>query len=164
MVFAYRHTGQTAQELLDKEEWSHLRTILRGFRDAAVGSGVLPVVLFIPTKFEVYAHLVSEGSGRKILEEAREGPSDAAGALQIIAADLDIPFIDLLPDFRMRAEAGDLLYYPFDTHWNSAGRRVAAQKIAGWLDQVGACARPQLTGRDTAPFKETAAKRDSSPF
>jgi SGNH hydrolase-like domain, acetyltransferase AlgX len=50
-----------------------------------------------------------------------------------LAKQLNIPFIDLCPVFEASARDGKLLYYPFDTHWNSEGREVAAAFVAKTL-------------------------------
>jgi hypothetical protein len=49
-------------------------------------------------------------------------------------------FIDLLPAFEEAVGRGELLYYPYDTHWNQAGHALAAQVIADYLRQAEGCA------------------------
>ena len=53
------------------------------------------------------------------------------------ATELDLELIDLLPPFRKAAREGVLLYHPYDTHWNSAGRQRAAEHIATRLQRPG---------------------------
>jgi hypothetical protein len=48
-------------------------------------------------------------------------------------------FIDLLPAFEEAVARGDLLYYPYDTHWNQAGHNLAAQVIAEALRGEPGC-------------------------
>jgi hypothetical protein len=50
-------------------------------------------------------------------------------------------FIDLTPALQARADAGDLLYYPYDSHWNPLGHEVAAAAVAEAL-QAAAPACP----------------------
>jgi hypothetical protein len=52
-----------------------------------------------------------------------------------LAAQLGIPFIDLVPAFEAAAANGDILYYAYDTHWNQAGHDLAGQVIAAYLAQ-----------------------------
>ena len=47
-----------------------------------------------------------------------------------ITSDLELETIDLLPLFREATGRGELLYHPFDSHWNAAGRQRAAEHIA----------------------------------
>lgn len=48
-------------------------------------------------------------------------------------------FIDLLPAFEEAVGRGELLYYPYDTHWNQAGHDLAARVIADYLRSVPGC-------------------------
>ena len=41
----------------------------------------------------------------------------------------EVSCLDLLPDFHGRVDT----YAPRDTHWNVAGNRLAAERIAAWL-------------------------------
>jgi hypothetical protein len=47
------------------------------------------------------------------------------------AAERGIPVLDLTPVFR--AGGGSALYLHHDTHWNEAGRRLAAQALAPFV-------------------------------
>ena len=67
---------------------------------------------------------------RKRLEQQVTFESNAEEVLRRVTQDAQIWFVDLLPDFQERARHGELLYYPFDTHWNSAGRQAAAEILA----------------------------------
>ena len=48
-------------------------------------------------------------------------------------------FIDLLPAFEAAVGRGELLYYSYDTHWNSDGHALATQIIAEALRDVSDC-------------------------
>jgi hypothetical protein len=48
-------------------------------------------------------------------------------------------FIDLTPAFVEAVGRGELLYYPYDTHWNQAGHDLAAQVIAEALRAAPEC-------------------------
>jgi hypothetical protein len=54
---------------------------------------------------------------------------------RLLAAQLEaagLPFLDLTPGLRAAA-GGAPLYLERDTHWNAAGNRWAAERIAAWL-------------------------------
>jgi len=136
MRFLYRHPAKWTDQLLASEEWRILRLLLGEFRDIANDNRLTPLVVFIPTKFQVYADQASMESGGEVLRRAElltPFETSSASALAQITDELDIPLIDLLPTFKAWAGRGDLLYYPFDTHWNSTGRQAAAERIADWL-------------------------------
>ncbi|HJY79806.1 MAG TPA: hypothetical protein VKK81_01800 [Candidatus Binatia bacterium] len=49
--------------------------------------------------------------------------------------DARIPVVDLTGYFQCRAEAGETLYHPGNTHWNLEGNALAGQVIARWMLQ-----------------------------
>ena len=117
-----------------------LRAALAEFRSLSVGTGIIPVVVLLPTKFQVYGSLAGPGSSAAFLSlvREREGTGTAShDAVTAMAAELAIETIDLLPVFRDRASHGELLYHPFDTHWNSFGRQVGAETIGARLRAAG---------------------------
>jgi hypothetical protein len=61
-------------------------------------------------------------------------------AITTLAQRIELPLINLLPAFEQQAEAGRLLYYPFDSHWNGEGIQAAAASIwkalQPWLTTV----------------------------
>jgi hypothetical protein len=61
-------------------------------------------------------------------------------AITTLAQRGELPLINLLPYFEQQAEAGRLLYYPFDTHWNVEGIQAAAEyiwrELQPWLTTV----------------------------
>jgi hypothetical protein len=133
MAFAYRAKTAPPDETLASDAWRTLKRIMAEFRSDAAEHGILTTVVYIPTKIEVYAPLVTERSGADLLrdvETLRGSEFHAAESLRRIADELGMAFVDLLPEFRARAERGEVLFYPFDTHWNSRGREVAAEVIA----------------------------------
>ena len=47
-------------------------------------------------------------------------------AMVRLSSELHIKLASLTPVFEAAAKDGKSLYYPFDTHWNSTGREIAA--------------------------------------
>jgi acetyltransferase AlgX (SGNH hydrolase-like protein) len=121
-----------------------LRSALAEFRSLSLAIDSTPVVVLIPTKFQVYAPLAGPTSSAAFLALVRErgqGGTLAHDAVTALAAELALDTIDLLPVFRDWASHGDLLYHPFDTHWTSFGRQIAAETIAARL-RKGVAATP----------------------
>lgn len=56
-------------------------------------------------------------------------------ALRDMLAEIGVEFIDLTPAFREAAAQGEVLYYPYDTHWNQAGHQLAADTMATILSE-----------------------------
>jgi len=137
MVFTYWKDSSTVEEALATDEWRALASVLTGYRDVARAQGLTPLVVFVPTKLEVYRDRVLPSSGVEVL---RGLPLENAGrnseALRTVVSELELPLVDLLPLFWERAGEGELLYYPFDTHWTLHARQIAARHLAGVLGSL----------------------------
>lgn len=87
------------------------------------------VFVYIPSKFRVYRDLCTfepDSPCRNwVLDELPEAMRRAVGRL-----DAGAVFVDLTPRLRQEAATGSLVYLPDDTHWSSAGHRVAADELA----------------------------------
>jgi hypothetical protein len=132
MVFTGWNPEGSAEQLLATEAWQALHALLTEFRNLCRASGILPVLLYLPTKSQVYAEYATEHSGRRLLQAvARQRPirTNMAEAITTLAQAVELPLINLLPHFDRQAEAGKLLYYPFDEHWNTGGIQAAAEYI-----------------------------------
>jgi hypothetical protein len=85
---------------------------------------------------EVYGSRYLENSGKRFLENIKtqlQFENNSHEAFLQLTKETNLRLIDLLPEFRDQARAGKLLYYPFDTHWNVEGRRMAAKLISDSL-------------------------------
>jgi hypothetical protein len=132
MVFADWKPEGSAEQLLATEEWQALHALLTEFQHLCQAYGILPVLLYIPPKSQVYAEYATARSGRRFLQAAvRQRPvrTKMVEAVTTLAQQVELPLINLLPHFERQAEAGKLLYYPFDTHWNPEGIQAAAGYI-----------------------------------
>jgi hypothetical protein len=140
MVFGDWNPEGSAEQLLATAEWQALHALLTEFHHLCRAEGILPVLLYIPSKSQVYAEYALPHSGRRFLQAAaRQRPihTNMVEAITTLAQQIEIPLINLLPYFEQQAEAGRLLYYPFDTHWSGEGIQAAAdyiwQALQPWL-------------------------------
>ena len=132
MVFSGWNPEGSAEQLLATAEWQALHALLTEFHHLCRASGILPVLLYIPSKSQVYAEYATAHSGHRFLQAAaRQHPirTNMVAAITTLAQQVELPLINLLPYFEQQAEAGKLLYYPFDTHWNGEGAQAAADYI-----------------------------------
>lgn len=130
---------------------------------ATGGAEACHALVFIPTKEQLYFPYIHPGA-RQYLRAVNQRPqldkdrrlgyveapiseADEAEFLQSLYGQRDAMrhlvesqtgwvFIDLLPAFEAAVSSGELLYYPYDTHWNQAGHDLAAQVIADSLGHV----------------------------
>jgi len=137
--FNYMNDGRSDAELLKTWDWIHLREILGKFKELCVRNSIVPVVVFIPSKEHIYTQYSSQNSGINWLnirdQQIRSAPNREMAMIRL-CEDLQITLVDLVPWFDSLAKKGNLLYYPFDTHWNSEGRESAAAYIAGKLVEL----------------------------
>lgn len=133
MRFAYWNEKNTTEKLLQNREWKELKELLKQFSGIANKNDFRPVVLYIPSKLQVYGNLyINNESGDKFVEKVEEQlkyERNASEALKSITAELGISLVDLYCYFKELAHNGELLYYPFDTHWNINGRKHAAKYL-----------------------------------
>ena len=87
------------------------------------------LVVFVPTKYRVYAPVVRYPDGSLAGEWEM---SDLNRRLRDMVAAIDPPpsYLDLTPSLQQAARDGALLYFPDDTHWSPAGHDSAANLIA----------------------------------
>lgn len=140
MVFGDWNPQGSAAQLLATAEWQALQALLTEFHHLCRAEGILPVLLYIPSKSQVYTEYVTPRSGSRVVQAAaRQRPirTNMVEAITTLAQQVELPLINLLPYFEQQAAAGRLLYYPFDTHWSGEGIQAAADYIGhelqSWL-------------------------------
>jgi hypothetical protein len=147
MVFGDWNPAGSAAQLLATAEWQALHALLTEFHHLCRAEGILPVLLYIPSKSQVYAEAALPHSGQRFVQAAaRQHPirTNMVEAITTLAQQIELPLINLLPYFEQQAEAGRLLYYPFDTHWSGEGIQAAADYV--WHEL-----QPWLTPGPRAP-------------
>lgn len=134
--------------------------------DADLPAETCKALVFIPTKEQLYYRYIYQterqwirSAGHKLVlaEEnmirmipqviLEEEEADFIAALYgqyhavktLIESKPGWRFIDLLPAFEAAAADGQLLYYPYDSHWNQAGHDLAAQVIAAAMQAAADC-------------------------
>jgi len=141
IVFFDRHRAQAADDLLRSAEWQELKKILIEFKRLSKENHIVPVIVYIPVATEVYAEFSTLDSGANWLRDrqsqiaSRNSNEEAAERL---AARVGIDLISFTPAFRQAARRGELLYYSLDSHWNTAGRQIAARVTAEALETIHA--------------------------
>jgi len=142
MYFNYWNQHATSTELLEREEWKRIRAIIADFKALAMQSMMVPIVVFIPTKLEVYGSLFDQHSGSRFLSRINDQlqfEMNTSESLEAVCQEQRLQIVNLLPSFKTLARQGEKLYHPFDTHWNLTGRRIAAELLA---KSIGAAHHP----------------------
>jgi lysophospholipase L1-like esterase len=134
-TLAHDVTGPDAER-----RWSVMRELLGELASDARGRGVAVAMTFLPGPYLFDASLYRDGArapfhtlGGTVRPEWCRETTEIQRRLRDLAADLEVPFLDLTEAFRAHSAAGEQLVFPIDGHWNPAGHRLAAQEIAAWL-------------------------------
>lgn len=94
--------------------------------------GTPDLIVFVPDKYRVYGPLLDDDPVQNL-------PQAQLAHLSKVAAELNIPLLDLTEAMRARSRAllaqGEVTYWRDDTHWNPYGIEVAAREISHVLPQ-----------------------------
>lgn len=140
MRFGKLTETRSLKELLFSEEGKALGEVVKEFKKEADRQNIFPVLLFIPMSAHVYAPYATENSGSewmKVRSQYLNRRSSVRDLVHKLSKENALDFIDLVPSFEAKAREGVLVYYPFDSHWNSTGRQVAAEKVTEFLKEKG---------------------------
>jgi hypothetical protein len=135
-VITYKNDTRMPGELLEMDEWKTLKALLREFKGIATDNNIVPLVLFFPTKAHIYAEYTtpeSEPNWLRVREQQIASKNNVEGALRLLCREVGIELISVSPAFEQAANEGKMLFYPFDSHWNSEGRQLAAAVVAETL-------------------------------
>jgi hypothetical protein len=105
-----------------------IRTLSNYYRER----GVKLVVMLIPDKEQVYRELLPPSLG----EAGGPIPDSTLNDIEKGLKNRDVCVVNLLEPFRAAAQKGSLLYWPDDTHWNSKGMELAAQRVWNAIEDV----------------------------
>jgi len=124
------------------------------FRNQLAAKGIDLLVVFIPTKAEVYPERISAAAP----PGARPYVAPYCRKLMAELAEAGVELVDLLPAFiDARAPAPDALYQDCDAHWTNRAVRLAASRIAervrryDWYD--GLAGQPEAYTTRPATFR-----------
>ena len=138
VLFHYKSDPRPVDQIIRSTEWKHLGKILAEFKEISQRNGIMPIIMYIPSKEHIYAQYSTEESGEnwlKIRSEQVAAKANMEDAMIRVLDGLDIKLTSLTPVFEGAAKEGKFLYYPFDTHWNSTGREMAAAFVASILEK-----------------------------
>ncbi|MBN1688937.1 MAG: hypothetical protein JW893_07540 [Candidatus Omnitrophica bacterium] len=137
--FFYESDPRRFYQILDSGEGKIFEEILSEFRDICLKEGIVPIVMFVPMKVHVYGAFATNESGswwnenRLSQMNARD---NVEKAVQALCEKLGLGLISLTQPFQQAAREGQVLFYPFDDHWNSEGRGLAARIVRDYLQSI----------------------------
>jgi PAS domain S-box-containing protein len=163
ILFVNHHTAKSTEQLLQTPEWQAMENLLVEFKRVCDENQIVPVMLYIPTASEVYAEYSTLESGANWLAVRKSQISTSGNnedAARILADQVGIRMVSVLPAFKEAARQGKLVYYQLDAHWNEAGRELAAEVTAKALKSL----RPKsATASEKQKPKSGQKKRRHEP-
>lgn len=136
MIFTYLNPCR-----LEDRQWSNsiieLERIFAKLSEQCNKTGIHLVILYIPTKARVYSEIaVTESSmlWAQTVESFNLRKGEQESVVSAICNKLGITFLSLSGQF-INESKNKLLYNQFDTHWNSDGKKIAAQIVADFLKE-----------------------------
>jgi hypothetical protein len=141
-------------ELEAHRGWTLTREALREMGRACEDADATLVVMFIPSKSQVYLPILERSFDPTRLRDtlAYSLPNDPWGVdvrrlsrNRLVQNELvgafcrreGIAFLDLTPDLEHAAAAGTNVYFPDDSHWNANGHQIAANLLGRLLADEG---------------------------
>jgi SGNH hydrolase-like domain, acetyltransferase AlgX len=138
------------QKLEASRGWELTRRWYREMQRLVRAQGGELVVLFIPSKSQVYLPLLEASFPRAELQQALRlclgDPPQPPGLESLMrnrlalndlmrefCAEEGITFLDVTADLQAKLSAGQNVYFPDDSHWNAAGHETAAKALARLL-------------------------------
>jgi hypothetical protein len=126
----------SAEILASSKEWKTLKEVLNEFKKLCRDNNIRPVLVFIPSKIQIYNDYLTTESGLQVqrfkLQQDRYNLNSEKAFLSL-CRQLGLEVIDLVPHFQQLARQEQLLYYPFNNHWNSHGIEEAGKVIGHYL-------------------------------
>lgn len=142
------------QELAQSPGWNSSQEVLRRVSRELAQRGVPFLLVYVPSKPEVYLRYVEPDPGlfRKMLtfdrrldpelseEQLWEKALRNSGTLERMLAEFaggeGIEFLSLTPSLQKQAAEGQLGYFCADSHWQPRGQAVALEPLKTWLNSV----------------------------
>jgi hypothetical protein len=90
------------------------------------------IVVFVPMKLSVMGPYCQWPEGNR-LSEPHFWSSRFRTELGPLCEARSVPFFDLTADLQIAAEAGEVVYFPDDTHLNARGHEIMAESLARYL-------------------------------
>jgi hypothetical protein len=132
MILRYRAEKKSPVQIVNSEEGRLIMSTFSELHGLAESKSFKAYVVYIPSKTHIYAKYAQKGGDNWL--QRRDGElknkNNLEQAVAIAADRAGLSFVSLTPVFEQEAAKGHLLYHPFDSHWNSAGRSVAATLLA----------------------------------
>jgi hypothetical protein len=130
----FMYSGPKVDEQLD--ELPVIEAVYGSLAQRLEQDGGRYALILIPHKLRVLEDIV-EFPAQHELAGGGQGPSGLSPALAAFCLEEGIPYLDLATALQAAAGAGELPFFPKDTHLNEAGLATCAAAVGEWLGEQG---------------------------
>jgi len=153
--------GISMEDWSRSSEWANFRADLAGLVSLFQAEGIIPIVLFIPTKETVYIPLTNNFSplesasavagswipaGGGLVQRAagpgvdaiRANAAAGQGLIREFASLQSLCLVDPTASFAQALRNGSDPFMRYDTHWSTIGHAIVAREVAAAVES-GAC-------------------------
>ncbi len=131
--------------------WINARRMIKRARETCVEAGVAFILIYLPSKAEVYLPYVEEDPDlirrtlsfqrpeplsddpRTLLRELLERRGKLEASVDAFCSSAGIPFLSATPFLESLAREGELGYLVADTHWQTTGQAVLLEPLLSLL-------------------------------
>jgi lysophospholipase L1-like esterase len=127
-----------------EDRWRAMASILSEMLREAHSRSIEVAVVFLPHLYLYDPAVYAPGArfpfdylGGQVRSEWATETTEIQRRLDAWAHEVNVPYLDLTEDYRRAAGRGEQLHFAIDGHWNAAGHRLAAERIARWIREEG---------------------------
>ena len=130
----FREVFDTTPDETWRQAWRITEALLGRLQDDARAGGAPLMIVGVPDWRSLTDDVWRRAMAGSRLMDGRASPDAPTDRLGEVSRRLGTPYLNLLPVYRERTQAGDGPFYlTSDGHWNTAGHAVAARTIADTL-------------------------------
>jgi len=118
-----------------RENIDYILNAVSEMNDTLKQKGIKFIIAMYPDEFQVNEELRTELIDTFFLDKDAYKIDMPQSVLKEHIEPLNIPFIDMLDEFRLKQEKEEL-YKPSDTHWNDKGNQLAADILFDYLKEM----------------------------
>ncbi|MBN1423415.1 SGNH/GDSL hydrolase family protein [Candidatus Fermentibacteria bacterium] len=130
LVRGLYHVWHATPTEIQNRMWAQLEDLLIEMRGIVTEHDANLGILVVPGRLAIYPDEVDRLIRRKpMLARANLNPALPRSRLAELLESMELPYLDLLDDFRAAAASGTDPLFPREGHWTEDGNRIAAQGL-----------------------------------
>ncbi len=128
----YMQEAFSLNEQKNREGQALSERVIQGVQESLTADGIELMIVLMPTKEEVYATWTADVLGAGVLDEISQGRLE----MLEFCVQNRLTCLDMTPTLTDQANVGNLVYHAQDTHLNSLGNKIVADKLAAEIPLI----------------------------